>query len=236
MIHENFIPLLLVLGLFTLLWDTRRDHPRVRLAVTLVPAVLLLPYLFWRVGSTLQVAGGQGWQAQAWIWAVGLIELLALLEVVFGVAWAWLGAGEAPAFHVFGGGAMVLTALAACAEQWRQGGTGATNNDLTLQYSINGTNFTTLGAAFDFSSPYDAGAAGALDGNAATNRVTGIGGAASLAFAAAGAKVFAQYHGGGAELAAIENAGVATLKLDLTEKGAPEALVAAALAVSAVPM
>lgn len=81
MIHENFIPLLLVLGLFTLLWDTRRDHPRVRLAVTLVPAVLLLPYLFWRVGSTLQVAGGQGWQAQAWIWAVGLIELLALLEV-----------------------------------------------------------------------------------------------------------------------------------------------------------
>ena len=81
MIDENFIPLLLVLGLFALLWDTRRDHPRVRLAVTLVPAVLLLPYLVWRVGSTLQVAGGQGWQAQAWIWAVGLIELLALLEV-----------------------------------------------------------------------------------------------------------------------------------------------------------
>ncbi|CAM5797074.1 DMT family transporter [Rhizobacter fulvus] len=40
-------------------------------------------------------------------------SLLALLEVIFGVAWAWLGAGEAPAFHVLGGGAMVLTALAA---------------------------------------------------------------------------------------------------------------------------
>ena len=64
MIDDNFIPLLLVLGLFALLWDTRRDHPRVRMAVTLVPAVLWVPYLFWRVGSTLQAAGGQGWQAQ----------------------------------------------------------------------------------------------------------------------------------------------------------------------------
>jgi len=40
-------------------------------------------------------------------------SLLALLEVIFGVAWAWLGAGEAPAVHVLGGGAMVLIALAA---------------------------------------------------------------------------------------------------------------------------
>jgi drug/metabolite transporter (DMT)-like permease len=40
-------------------------------------------------------------------------SLLALLEVVFGVAWAWLGAGEAPAMHVLGGGALVLFALAA---------------------------------------------------------------------------------------------------------------------------
>ena len=39
-------------------------------------------------------------------------SLLALLEVVFGVAWAWLGANEAPAAHVLGGGALVLTALA----------------------------------------------------------------------------------------------------------------------------
>jgi drug/metabolite transporter (DMT)-like permease len=40
-------------------------------------------------------------------------SLLALLEVIFGVAWAWLGAGEAPATHVLGGGALVLVALAA---------------------------------------------------------------------------------------------------------------------------
>jgi drug/metabolite transporter (DMT)-like permease len=40
------------------------------------------------------------------------ISLLALLEVVFGVAWAWLGAGETPSVAVLGGGALVLLALA----------------------------------------------------------------------------------------------------------------------------
>jgi drug/metabolite transporter (DMT)-like permease len=40
------------------------------------------------------------------------ISLLALLEVVFGVAWAWLGAGESPTVAVLGGGALVLLALA----------------------------------------------------------------------------------------------------------------------------
>ena len=39
------------------------------------------------------------------------ISLLALLEVVFGVLWAWLGAGEAPSAPVLGGGALVLAAL-----------------------------------------------------------------------------------------------------------------------------
>jgi drug/metabolite transporter (DMT)-like permease len=40
------------------------------------------------------------------------ISLLALLEVVFGVAWAWLGAGEKPDVAVLTGGALVLLALA----------------------------------------------------------------------------------------------------------------------------
>jgi drug/metabolite transporter (DMT)-like permease len=40
------------------------------------------------------------------------ISLLGLLEVVFGVAWAWLGANETPAAAVLGGGALVLLALA----------------------------------------------------------------------------------------------------------------------------
>ena len=39
------------------------------------------------------------------------ISLLGLLEVVFGVAWAWLGAGEAPSAAVLGGGLLVLAAL-----------------------------------------------------------------------------------------------------------------------------
>ena len=40
------------------------------------------------------------------------IALLGLLEVIFGVAWAWLGTPEAPTPAVLGGGALVLLALA----------------------------------------------------------------------------------------------------------------------------
>ena len=62
-----------------------------------------------------------------------------------------------------------------------------------------------------------------------TGGVTGIGGAASLGFAKCGAKVLAQYLGGGPELKDIEAAGVHTFKLDLTEAGAPDKLIAHAL-------
>lgn len=41
------------------------------------------------------------------------IALLALLEVIFGVAWAWLGAGEVPAPGTLVGGMLVLCALVA---------------------------------------------------------------------------------------------------------------------------
>lgn len=41
------------------------------------------------------------------------ISLLALLEVIFGVAWAWLWAGEVPQDSVLSGGALVLAALIA---------------------------------------------------------------------------------------------------------------------------
>ena len=40
------------------------------------------------------------------------VSLLGMLEVLFGVAWAWLGAGESPSTAVLGGGALVLLALA----------------------------------------------------------------------------------------------------------------------------
>jgi drug/metabolite transporter (DMT)-like permease len=39
------------------------------------------------------------------------IALLALLEVIFGVAWAWLGADEVPAASAIVGGTLVLGAL-----------------------------------------------------------------------------------------------------------------------------
>ena len=39
------------------------------------------------------------------------VALLALLEVVRGPLWAWLGAGEAPASSALFGGALVLSAL-----------------------------------------------------------------------------------------------------------------------------
>ena len=41
------------------------------------------------------------------------VSLLGLLEVVFGVAWVWLGTDEAPSAAVLGGGGLVLAALAA---------------------------------------------------------------------------------------------------------------------------
>ncbi len=40
------------------------------------------------------------------------ISLLGLLEVIFGVLWAWLGANEAPSASVLAGGLLVIAALA----------------------------------------------------------------------------------------------------------------------------
>jgi drug/metabolite transporter (DMT)-like permease len=39
------------------------------------------------------------------------ISLLALLEVIFGVLLAWVGAGEAPGMEALAGGALVIAAL-----------------------------------------------------------------------------------------------------------------------------
>ena len=46
------------------------------------------------------------------------ISLLALLEIIFGIAWAWIGANEQPAPQVLAGGALVLGTLAVN-EAWR---------------------------------------------------------------------------------------------------------------------
>jgi drug/metabolite transporter (DMT)-like permease len=55
------------------------------------------------------------------------ISLLGLLEVVFGVLWAWLGAAEAPSLAVLGGGAVVVAAVAAEAAARRTARPGATS-------------------------------------------------------------------------------------------------------------
>jgi drug/metabolite transporter (DMT)-like permease len=51
------------------------------------------------------------------VWAAQVLKshevaLLALLEVLFGIAWAWWGAAEQPGLSVLLGGVLVLAALA----------------------------------------------------------------------------------------------------------------------------
>jgi polygalacturonase len=61
-------------------------------------------------------------------------------------------------------------------EEWRYGGTAGGTNQLAMFFSIDGTNFTPLGSAFNFTAPVNSGITGPLDGNDPSNRVAGIGG------------------------------------------------------------
>lgn len=88
------------------------------------------------------------------------------------------------------GSNIVSFAISYTGEQWRQGGASATNNDFVMQYSVTGTNFIAMGNQFNFNTPFDVGAAGALDGNATTNRVTGIGGTYTPSAAVTNAGIF----------------------------------------------
>jgi 3-oxoacyl-[acyl-carrier protein] reductase len=63
-----------------------------------------------------------------------------------------------------------------------------------------------------------------------TGGATGIGGAATRAFAEAGSKVLAQYLGGKAEAEALASQGVHTVQLDLTADGGPRKLINEAIA------
>jgi hypothetical protein len=73
-------------------------------------------------------------------------------------------------------------------EQWRDGGSTANADQLGLTFSqdtVGGlTNFTAIGASFNFTAPKNTATAGALDGNLAANRVAGIGGAFTVSIAA----------------------------------------------------
>ncbi|HEY1583153.1 MAG TPA: PEP-CTERM sorting domain-containing protein [Chthoniobacterales bacterium] len=64
-------------------------------------------------------------------------------------------------------------------EQWRVGGASSVPNTITLQISLTGLSgsWIGLGSGFNFTSPIASATSGApLDGNAAANRVSGIGG------------------------------------------------------------
>ena len=67
-------------------------------------------------------------------------------------------------------------------EEWRVGGATSVNNQYALSYAIFSPGAGTLAnstytalAAANFDTPIDSGTAGALDGNAAANRIAGLG-------------------------------------------------------------
>ena len=101
-------------------------------SIDLVPAVLLGAILSTLATSALAMPFMATGRDIAWLALLGLVQLaipcalavvcarslkapevslLALLEVIFGIVWAWLGANEVPGPEVLLGGSVVITAL-----------------------------------------------------------------------------------------------------------------------------
>jgi cellulose synthase (UDP-forming) len=76
-----YIPLLLVTVFFLLIWDAQRTNVRARQMVCLLPALLCMQYLSWRLFSTVWPDNDDSAWAQTWIWGVWGIEVLAFIEV-----------------------------------------------------------------------------------------------------------------------------------------------------------
>ena len=77
----DYIPLLLVTGFFLAIWDVHRKNGKARTLVCLIPVLLSIQYLIWRLLKTVLSENDDGLMAQVWIWGVWGIELLACLEV-----------------------------------------------------------------------------------------------------------------------------------------------------------
>jgi cellulose synthase (UDP-forming) len=77
----DYIPLLLVAAFFLLVWDVPRHQIKTRQMVCLIPALLCLQYLSWRLFSTVWPDNGDSAWAQTWIWGVWGIEVVAFIEV-----------------------------------------------------------------------------------------------------------------------------------------------------------
>ena len=77
----DYIPLMLVSSFFLLVWDTPRHQSKTRQMVCLIPVLLCVQYLSWRLFSTVWTENdGIAW-AQSWIWGVWGFEILAFIEV-----------------------------------------------------------------------------------------------------------------------------------------------------------
>ena len=77
----DYVPLLLVTGIFLTVWDTPRKNGTARKLVCLVPIVLSVQYLVWRLFNTVWTDNEESLMAQSWIFGVWGVELLACIEV-----------------------------------------------------------------------------------------------------------------------------------------------------------
>lgn len=77
----DYIPLLLVTGFFLWVWDAPRTNIKLRQMVCLLPVLLCLQYLTWRLISTVWPQSDDSALAQSWIWGVWGVEVLACIEV-----------------------------------------------------------------------------------------------------------------------------------------------------------
>ncbi len=127
------VPLAAALN-WTLLQQQRDAAAGTREGGDMLPAVLIGAVLSAALTLPLALPFAASGTDVAWLALLGVVQLaipcllavtaarvlsapeaalLALLEVIFGVAWAWLGTGESPTVPVVGGGLLVLGALAA---------------------------------------------------------------------------------------------------------------------------
>lgn len=77
----DIVPLLLVTGFFLAVWDAPRTNGMARKLVCLVPVLLSVQYLIWRLFNTVWIGDDDSLMAQSWILGVWGIELLACIEV-----------------------------------------------------------------------------------------------------------------------------------------------------------
>jgi drug/metabolite transporter (DMT)-like permease len=119
-------------AMWTLLQHNARSHPHERRDMT--PAVLAGAVMSALITLPLSMPFQASPSDIGWLAMLGVVQLaipcvlavaagrvlrapeaslLGLLEIVFGVAWTWLGTSESPTPAVLGGGALVLGALVA---------------------------------------------------------------------------------------------------------------------------